>query len=63
VVLLVALLIWRTRLPEIIEKDEPGDGRASLMGESNLIHGVVAQFFYVGAQVSISSFFIRYADL
>jgi FHS family L-fucose permease-like MFS transporter len=61
VVLMVALLIWRTRLPEIVEKDEATAGKKSIWDEANLIRGVIAQFFYVGAQVSIASFFIRYS--
>ncbi len=62
VVLLVAVLIWRTRLPEIIEEKEiEGEETGSILGEKNLMLGVAAQFFYVGAQVCISSFFIRFA--
>ena len=63
VVLMVALLIWRTKLPEIEEKQTlkvPVKTR-DLFKEKNLVLGVVAQFFYVGAQVCISSFFIRYS--
>ncbi|WP_439557598.1 L-fucose:H+ symporter permease [Dyadobacter sp.] len=63
VVLLVAVLIWRTSMPEI--KDE-NDGESatssSIWGEKNLLLGATAQFFYVGAQVCISSFFIRFSD-
>lgn len=63
VVLVVAILIWRTQLPEIQdEEEESGQVSGSIMSERNLILGVVAQFFYVGAQVCISSFFIRFAD-
>ncbi len=63
VVLLVAVLIWRTRLPEIKEEEESdGAETGSVLGEKNLMLGVAAQFFYVGAQVCISSFFIRFAD-
>ncbi|MVM38437.1 L-fucose:H+ symporter permease [Spirosoma sp. HMF3257] len=61
VVLLVALLISRTNLPVIDEIDDsPTVGRGSILGERNLIIGVIAQFFYVGAQVCVSSFFIRF---
>jgi FHS family L-fucose permease-like MFS transporter len=61
-VLLVAVLIWRTRLPEIIEEgDTPRQAGGSVVGEKNLILGVIAQFFYVGAQVCVSSFFIRFS--
>ncbi|MCC2548706.1 L-fucose:H+ symporter permease [Hymenobacter sp. BT175] len=60
VVLLVALLLWRTRLPEI-EAAETTGRAGSLLHEKNLWLGVAAQFFYVGAQVCVSSFFIRFA--
>ncbi len=64
VVLLVAILIWRTALPEIKEQEDETSQKAqgSILGEKNLILGVIAQFFYVGAQVCVSSFFIRFSD-
>ncbi|MCF0060346.1 L-fucose:H+ symporter permease [Dyadobacter chenwenxiniae] len=63
VVLFVALMIWRTPLPEIKEEEETsGKVSGSIWDEKNLILGVIAQFFYVGAQVCISSFFIRFSD-
>jgi FHS family L-fucose permease-like MFS transporter len=61
VVLLVALLMWKTKLPEIAEHNETSGSKRSLFGEANLMRGVIAQFFYVGAQVSIGSFFIRFS--
>ncbi|WP_159476992.1 L-fucose:H+ symporter permease [Dyadobacter sp. 3J3] len=62
VVLLVAVLIWRTQLPEIQEEEEiEGAVKGSIFSEKNLLLGVAAQLFYVGAQVCISSFFIRFA--
>lgn len=63
VVLVVALLVWRTPLPII--GDEPTTEKqasVSILKERNLMLGVTAQFFYVGAQVCISSFFIRFSD-
>ena len=62
VVLLVALLISRTALPVIDEEDTlvSTNPKGSILGETNLIIGVIAQFFYVGAQVCVSSFFIRF---
>ena len=60
-VLTIALLIWRTPLPEIVEGEETGTG-GSVWKEKNLMLGVLAQFFYVGAQVCISSFFIRFSE-
>lgn len=63
VVLLVALMIWRTPLPEIKDEEESAEKVAgSIWEEKNLILGTTAQFFYVGAQVCISSFFIRFSD-
>ncbi|KUG09146.1 L-fucose:H+ symporter permease [Solirubrum puertoriconensis] len=63
VVLLVAVVLYFTRLPEIVEDaaEQEGSRATSLWQEKNLLLGVVAQFFYVGAQVCISSFFIRFA--
>lgn len=63
VVLLVAVMIWRTALPEIKEETETNEKvRGSIWEEKNLVLGIAAQFFYVGAQVCISSFFIRFSD-
>jgi MFS transporter, FHS family, L-fucose permease len=62
VVLLVAFLIWQTTLPEIKEdKDSASNSEGSIWAEKNLIFGVLAQFFYVGGQVCVSSFFIRFS--
>jgi FHS family L-fucose permease-like MFS transporter len=63
VVLAVAVLIYFSKLPEIKEEDtteSKGSGK-SIWRHSHLIQGVITQFFYVGAQVCVSSFFIRYA--
>lgn len=60
VVLMVAIFLWRTPLPEIKE-DDSLEVEGSILKEKNLMLGVLAQFFYVGAQVCISSFFIRFA--
>lgn len=61
-VLLVAIIIYRTKLPDIIETEEKaGDEGRSIWKEKNLLLSVVAQFFYVGAQVCVGSFFIRFA--
>lgn len=60
VVLAVAIFFWRTKLPEITENKEQKE-TGSIWKEKNLILGVIAQFFYVGAQVCVSSFFIRFS--
>lgn len=63
IVLVVAILIIATRLPAIQEDDAPSQvNGSSLLGQKNLWLGVTAQFFYVGAQVCVSSFFIRFVN-
>ena len=61
VVLLVAILMYRTPLPEIVEIDDSLEIEGSILREKNLMFGVIAQFFYVGAQACVSSFFIRFS--
>jgi len=65
--LLIALLIYFTNLPEIQESAETGTHEvdAKLSGAlkfPHLIKGVVAQFCYVGAQVGVASFIIRFSE-
>lgn len=63
VVLTVAFLLYKSELPEITESGhdiELPSGEQSLWRHKHLIWGITAQFFYVGAQVCVSSFFIRY---
>jgi FHS family L-fucose permease-like MFS transporter len=62
VVLTVAFMVYRTPLPEIADVDSSLEIEGSIFREKNLMLGVVAQFFYVGAQACISSFFIRFSD-
>ena len=61
--LLVAALIYFAHLPEV-GTDEGGEandkGLRSLLAHPHLIKGVIAQFFYVGAQVGVGSFVIRF---
>lgn len=64
----VAALVYFAQLPEIKEEgaeDEKYDeehGVRGLLGHKHLLKGVVAQFFYVGAQVGVASFVIRFAQ-
>lgn len=63
VVLSVAILIWKTSLPDIKEHSD-SDAHAdwsSIFREKNLLLGVGGIFFYVGAQAAVTSFFIRYS--
>jgi MFS transporter, FHS family, L-fucose permease len=67
VFLFVALLIFLTKLPEIRETNPEGlqASEVKLRGAfayRHLIKGVIAQFFYVGAQVGVASFIIRFAE-
>jgi FHS family L-fucose permease-like MFS transporter len=65
VILVVAVIIFFTKMPDVKEED---DVRADK--SKNILHAfrhrhlawaVVAQFFYVGAQVCVASFFIKVA--
>jgi MFS transporter, FHS family, L-fucose permease len=63
--LFVALLIFLTKLPEIRESQPDNAAAAKLSGtlaHGHLIKGVVAQFLYVGAQVGVASFIIRFTE-
>ena len=66
--LAVALLIFLSKLPEIAEEDgdeeisAPATGLRGLWPYKHLLKGVLAQFFYVGAQVGVASFVIRFAQ-
>jgi FHS family L-fucose permease-like MFS transporter len=63
----VAVLIITMHIPEVSEKGtETGiDERASwkkVLQQRHLVKGVLAQFLYVGAQVGVGSFVIRFAQ-
>ena len=66
--LTVALLIFLAHLPEVAAhgegvKDIPrGGGARELFANPHFIKGVIAQFFYVGAQVGVAGFLIRFAE-
>ena len=62
VVALIALLIARTPMPDIREeRDAPSAADARpLRAQKHFLYAVVAQFFYVAAQVGIGAFFINY---
>lgn len=63
VVLLVALLFWRTPLPEIKEDVFVSDKQlisTPLFSHRNFSNAIIAQFFYVAAQVGIAALFINY---
>jgi len=65
VAFLWAILIWRTRFPHIQSENEDGaeHGKFSeLFAERHFVLAVIAQFFYVGAQVCTWSYLISYAQ-
>lgn len=66
VVLAVALVFSRIKLPEItVEEDSSAtrDGnRGRLWSHRRFVFGLIALFFYVAAQTGVNSFFINYVN-
>ena len=63
--LVVAAVIYFAHLPEIRESAAPEEAEASaswrgVLAHKHLVNGVIAQFLYVGAQVGVGSFVIRF---
>jgi FHS family L-fucose permease-like MFS transporter len=74
----MAAIFWRAHLPEVEEKENDNVGRIfrsadtaagskdpalhSIWAHPQLVSGVVAQFLYVGAQVGVASFVIRFVQ-
>ncbi|HMH23568.1 MAG TPA: L-fucose:H+ symporter permease [Puia sp.] len=64
IVILVGILFLLTKLPEVKEPDAGTHATKfsfRIFRYSHVKWAVLAQFFYVGAQVGVGSFFIRYA--
>lgn len=64
IILICAFLIWRAKFPEG-DKREAGSTKnhgkfSELIRYPHFLKGVIAQFFYVGAQVGTWSFLIQY---
>jgi FHS family L-fucose permease-like MFS transporter len=73
---LMAAIFWRAHLPEVGEEDAPerrdaGSKDPALQGigapqsiwaHRHLLRGVISQFLYVGAQVGVASFVIRFVQ-
>jgi FHS family L-fucose permease-like MFS transporter len=58
-----AVLIWRTKFPQIQSEIEHNGGHGrfpELLAQRHFVLAVIAQFFYVGAQVGTWSYFISY---
>jgi len=68
VFLAVAAMIFFSHLPEIGEQRNSREEEStaselnSILRYGHLVKGVIAQFFYVGAQVGVASFIIRFAQ-
>jgi FHS family L-fucose permease-like MFS transporter len=64
IVLLVAFLFVKIKMPDIQEVDETGQGQVqtgkTLFAHAHFVWAIVAQFFYVAAQVGIAALFINY---
>lgn len=64
IILAVAVVFYFTNMPDVKDEDKEGAEGASFGGalkSMKLRWGIVAQFFYVGAQVCVGSFFIKMA--
>ena len=64
IILAVAVIFYFTNMPDVKDEDVEGEGGASFGGalkSMRLRWGILAQFFYVGAQVCVGSFFIKMA--
>lgn len=67
--LCMAVVIGLTHLPDVMESTQARSGASpagrsggSVLAHPHLVKGVLAQFFYVGAQVGVASFVIRFAQ-
>ena len=61
----VILLFVRQRIPEVAPEGDGDNGMTfsrRVLCHPNLILAVVAQFFYVGAQIGVGSFFVRFSQ-
>ena len=62
VILVMAIVFYFTPLPDIKEDAAPGNsGFIDALKHPQLAWAVIAQFFYVGAQVCVGSFFLVFA--
>jgi FHS family L-fucose permease-like MFS transporter len=64
IILAVAVVFYFTNMPDVKDEDVEGSEGASFSGalkSMKLRWGILAQFFYVGAQVCVGSFFIKMA--
>lgn len=65
IIFLWAILIMRTKFPKITSEENKNENKGSpreLLKHRHFLTGVLAQFFYVGAQVGTWSYFIQYSQ-
>ncbi len=62
-ILLLAAIFTFLPIPEVVHKDTGHTNNRNPWHSQKFISAVVAQFFYVGAQIGVASFFIRYAQV
>lgn len=65
VIFIWAILVMKTKFPQVAEEAEPADSRShgrtlDLIHYPHFLQGVVAQFLYVAAQVGTWSYYIQY---
>ena len=58
----MAAIFWRAHLPEVEEENQVSGPARPAGLPRHLLRGVVAQFLYVGAQVGVASFVIRFVQ-
>ncbi|APA00558.1 L-fucose:H+ symporter permease [Flavobacterium commune] len=63
-VLLILVIICLTKMPKTAHEDKMsiGDSFKKLLANKNYKHGVIAQAFYVGAQIMCWTFIFQYVD-
>ncbi|HEX7902364.1 MAG TPA: L-fucose:H+ symporter permease [Chitinophagaceae bacterium] len=59
IILVIAAIFFFSKLPDSKDTDEMGSGFGKILKMLHLRGAVIAQFFYVGAQVCVASFFIN----
>jgi MFS transporter, FHS family, L-fucose permease len=63
-----AVVIFLSKLPEVgaidgaVKQESTAEELRDILRYSHLVKGVIAQFFYVGAQIGVASFVIRLAQ-
>lgn len=61
IILIIAAIFFFTKLPDSKDTGETGSGFKKILKFPHLRGAVIAQFFYVGAQVCVASYFINVA--